>query len=1517
MNISRQLNIKTIMLSAVLIATMFSPAPARDTDIYSLKVEPNCYILMDNSGSMDFGVYEHTIDYGEMFDYLFTLNESGTPYNTYIYDTVNNSDLFYQNHRERHKIFLWKGNIGVTIATVDGQQVAFTGDAADPSYQWSPDDLVDTHTLLNKNGDITDENGTVIDSNYICSVSNCPRITVDSGGYILLDGQQLPLGLNIKFHDFASLYDGTCVDNGFGGLLNAPGYYFSGYEGVSSGNLDIAEDGDNNIYFFLTGNWANMQAAYNLYYTTANPGPQGASSGDPAWKFELFPLSSSEWSLLPYSLKYPDPDAGDDYYNNNGVIEYENNIQETDSRKTIVHPGTTQIQVHFSSFDVNPQRNEVCTNYKHNRGCRTWGTDTQDFLHLYDANGNEIASYNNDNFPSDGWSPVITGDTVDLRLSSGAEEQGQGYEIDKIRVTYHTDSYLMQTRLDIARDAISYVVDEFRGKVNWGFASFKYNGTDANGANIRVPLNPSDNDDANKAAIQQQIANVDPMYGTPLGEALQDIFEVGYYGHRNILDNLLCRKNYTIVMTDGFPSGDDDWSRISGAGTFFDADGDGWTQDPYQYSSPPGDYYDDVAHWMYTHSWIDKSVVLDPESSYVNVITHHIAFGAKHPLLQDAAGESGGEYITAYNKGQLVAAFYSFVLSMSEAVSFIAPVVSVDAANKIQSGDDLYTGLFFPKNSRYWIGNLKKFRFGDGSSARPDMWMIYDGADKPAIDSSGAFLDNTAAIWADDNDVNDSDSYGAADVQEDGAGEVLTERVAADFLGANYYERSIYTCKSGNLTNFTRNNITPSDLGINSGDTTADNTTRDKIVNFIYGYTYDADATTGDPVGAREWALGSIIHSRPVVIDYYDPNDLTTLQKRYIAVGANDGMLHIFDDADGQEAFAFVPEDLLGKLQDIPANDFFDSVDGHITLYRRNEQPKYLIFGERRGGLKYWCLDISDNNPANWTVAWDYSNPEIRQSWSEAKVAKIQIGAKNFKDVLIFTGGYHEEEDNYPEPFDDEDNSGSPFSSSGSIDPKEWKSSNSDQDVNGNGQYDKYNPDQNEYGRGVFVVDIDNPFAGLQDILPFSVTYGATNVTAGLVQTLADMKYCFPASPSIVTSTLRYTDANGHLQPATNILQAIYAIDIYGNIYKITYDYCSGSPAWTARKIFSANPGSSSSSGTMGGGDDTGDQGRKSFYSPAISWGGAGLFFDAGNYRFRNTRFEGTDKIASLFVGTGDGEHPQYSIIRNCFYAIYDDSSLTAETARLDSNGDPVTDTNGGYVYDPVDVSSYPYTEDDLLNLTCDELGADTTIDANAGFTKDDLLALLRDDPIYDADTTGNNPDWRLEAGSAHEGDAKGWYIILEDQGDVSACSHCTYDATIDASDESAVDNHSGEKVLSQPSLYYRTIYFTTYQPAFDDPCKSQGNGFNYALNYEMGSASLNLNGGNSSSQDITDRYRKHTNIYGIPSGFEIVTRNGHAAALASMGGAIIGGGEGGGFEIPSPGLGLELFYWLEGNSEK
>jgi len=294
--------------------------------------------------------------------------------------------------------------------------------------------------------------------------------------------------------------------------------------------------------------------------------------------------------------------------------------------------------------------------------------------------------------------------------------------------------------------------------------------------------------------------------------------------------------------------------------------------------------------------------------------------------------------------------------------------------------------------------------------------------------------------------------------------------------------------------------------------------------------------------------------------------------------------------------------------------------------------------------------------------------------------------------------------------------------------------------------------------------------------------------------------------------------------------------------------------------------------------------------------------------------------LATLFIGTGDREHPTYTMIRNRIYAIYDDSEVTV-------------DYNNGYVTNTYNVSSAPYTEDDLLNLTCDELDIDTTIDSLPGQTalnsisdpsvrdtalKDFLRDTLLDDAVY-PDAVDSTDHLEAAEVPVHEDDAKGWYIILDEQGDATACSHCTYSGGYN------VDSHLGEKILSKPSLYYNTVYFTSYQPSSNDPCNPNGNGYVYALDYLDGTSALNLNTGNDTAdpvRDVTDRYRKYTGIQGIPSGFNIVTRNGHAEAMASMGGKIVGPGENtpGGvppYEIPSPGFGLELYYWFEGNTNK
>lgn len=1487
---------------------------AKDTDIYQVNAKQNCYILLDNSSSMDFGVYEQSIDYKNMFNYLFTLNDDSaavSDHPDYIYDTIMSAyggdwgEYFYDDaHKyDRRQIYLLKGNIGLTVTTVDGQTVAFTGDAADPNYIWYTNDIRDTHTVIDSDGNLTHDES-----------ENAQRLTTDANGDILLDGVVLPLNQDIKLRQMQTLYDGSQVDIGLGGLLNAPGYYFSGYKDATLGSLDVAEDGDTDVFFFVTGNWINMQMMYNLHYTE-NPG-SFAASGDPAWKYEYFSEGASAWPELAYSLQYP------------ATGQYTKRLSASDTLQTIAHPGAAYIQVHFSAFDVEGDGNDNNFN--------------DDYVLINDGSGTEVVKYDEDNDPTDGdgWSETIDGDTVQVALvSDNNNDLGTGYTIDKIRVTYSASGYLMQNRLDVAKDSILYVLDAFHGKMNWGYASYQYTGGGSgDGATINSALNPNLTDDANRAAITNHVQNESIQHGgTPLGEALQDVFEKGYWTKRNALNNLLCRKNYVISVTDGFPSEDDEWDRISNPNgdtelPFSDWDGDGWTSDPYQPPTSPN-YYDDVGHWMYTHSWNDKTVVADPANSYVNVMTHHISFGSNHPLLLDAAGESGGEYVVAYNKEQLVAAFYALALQMTEAVSFTSPVVSIDAANKIQNGDDIYLGLFLPQDNQSWMGNIKKFKFGDGSAARPNAWMLYDGADNDAIDSLGKFLDNTAAFWADDNDSNDSDTYGSADVREDGVGEILKEDVDTHFSNGTYWQRPIYTYDTtlGSMIKVEW------DAAVTGTMTTAlavpDDLTRDKVINYLYGYTYDADAVTHAPSGVRDWVLGGIVHSKPVVIDYYDSSNPATLEKRYIVVGANDGMLHVFDDTDptdpttyGKEVFAFVPEDILPNLQYVAQNPFYDTVDGSVTLYRSNTAPKYLIFGERRGGEKYWCLDISDNNPLNWTHKWNYTNSEITQTWSAPAVARIPVsvdastGERAFKDVLVFTGGYDPEEDNFPEPFNDVDNNGTPYAANGNIDNNEWKQSVATQDIYNNNSYDKYNPDKNEYGRGIFVVDIDDPTAVTNingnQILPFSVTYGASNTidtVNGAVQTLTSMKYCFPASPAVVTGSFPYLYKDSGVITEgrkSNVIIAIYATDIYSNVYRVSYtfvvdpDDLSGdshavhTSKWTVSQVFSGNPGSLSGSGEFDQGDDTDDQGRKTFYPPAISWGGSCDYFYDGNYRFSNTDFSGQDMIASLFFGTGDREHPKYTMIRNRFYAIYDDSTVTA---NLDPTG----------VNTSITVTTTPYKEDNLLNLTCDELDTGTLL---SGMLKGDLQTYLTDNPYYDNYT-------QLEDGAANEDDAKGWYIILEDQGDTSECTHCTYSGSVSDATTTSADNHDGEKILSKVNLFAGNLYFTSYQPNISDPCTPQGNGFAYSLNYCDGSAAYNLNTLNDSvddqQYDVTDRYHKKVSIFGIPSDFAIVTRVGGAGALSMMGGDVVGPKGGSDFTIDSPEFGLNLYYWRQGNSDK
>ena len=1546
---------RALLATVIIIFISTNNLWAVDTDIYQSNVKQNCYILLDTSGSMGFGVYESNIDYAAMYDSFLKLNEATDPsgnytsatYNTYIYDSVMKqvyedyanensywlppaSYIYYMNyyanmlhsHHDKNRIYLVPGEIGITSRSVDGTLYVYSGDAADPEYLWHSDSMIDTYTNI-------DENGNLVPSNPNAEAGDVdyPRLTVDDDGYVLFDGERLPNNTDVQYRHQQLLYGGGVINDGFGDLVNAPGYYFSGFSGatytdVGPSNGDFSrsysdgayhyyrvDPGDGNYtcslieatgdgsettaYFFISGNWMNMQQVHNLTYITSNPDPTGAHTGDSAWEFETYDyISEGEgWPTIDYALQYPTE-----------TTYYEPGIEAEES---IVHPGAEKIKVHFDidNFDINSDGNP---------------SSKKDWVIIQTAEGSEVARYNNDDLADwDGWTPEIEGSTARIILDSynDSSSLGTGYVVDQY--AYYDGEYQMKNRLNIATSSILNTIEHFRGQINWGTFTFPV-ASGADGATSQQVINPNVTDDENRENIASDFKNVSPEGGTPIGEALQEVFEVGYYQHRNAIDNLVCRRNYAIVLSDGFPSLDDNWELISDINSdphlpFEDWDGDGYTADPYQYTNPPENYYDDVAHWMYTHSWLDKTVVSDPANSYVNVSSHQISFGFQNPLMEDAADEGGGLYITAYNEGQLNAAFYAIGLYIADAVSFTAPVVSVDAANKIQNGDDLYMGQFLPMDAGYWPGNLKKYKLGDGSELRPDVWKIYDAGttagENLATDNAVNFLDpdQLTGFWR----AIDPDYVGLA-IHHDGVGEVLTKKVNDAFNTSNFYsQRNIVFNNGTGLVDF-KDNITNSDLGV------TDTVLAQKITNWVYGYSFDANAD-GTPVGVRDWALGAIVHSRPTVIDYYDTDPdtgaiLATVSKRLIAVGADDGMLHVFYDSlesnsnpaaddDGSEVIAILPTAILSKLQLMESENHLPLVDGSVKLFRSDGQPKYLFFGLRRGVRSYIRIDVSDPNPSNWDIAEISSTdiPELGQSWSDIEFSKIRTGNNTFQDVVIFSGGYDVLEDNFPEPFNDLDNNGTPYADNGSIDNSEWDKNDADQDIYAaDNNYTISNPEMDTHGRGIFVLNIDT----LNEV--FSVTYDAADLpvttntfSTETSQTRQDMKYCFPATPSVVSLSeiYYYTDGASTISAREDgVLKTIYAPDIYGNLFRVTYDYNNGTPQWQVAKLFQANTASTRTSGSITpGSDDTSDSGRKVFYGPAVSWNGSGRYFDPSNYSYTSTSFDGEEYIASVFFGTGDREHPTYRMVRNRAYAIYDDIPVTASTG--------------------IAINSAPYTEDDLLNITCDELGLNTTQTAgNTATLKSSLQNYLIDDVL---NTLYTDP-MELDDSGAGENDAKGWYIILDEQGDSTYCSHCEYEAVIDDS-EGGRDYHIGEKILSKFTLFSGNLYFTSYQPAYDDPCVPEGNAFTYALNYLNGAAALNLNSANDDgttaddiNKDVSDRYGKYSGVKGIPSSFEVVIRNGEAGAMSSIGGGVVGGGKDGEFQIPYENSGIDIYYWIE-----
>jgi len=297
------------------------------------------------------------------------------------------------------------------------------------------------------------------------------------------------------------------------------------------------------------------------------------------------------------------------------------------------------------------------------------------------------------------------------------------------------------------------------------------------------------------------------------------------------------------------------------------------------------------------------------------------------------------------------------------------------------------------------IGNIKKYEISTAvdpndstntsnpiNSSNSINPVVLDSTNTPALDSNNVIKDESKSSWSSEAD--------GREIDKGGLGEVLLKRNAP---------RNIFTFLGDtNLTadpnafDTSNKKLTANLLGVGPSE-------RDKLIQYIQGYDSYAKRKEKDPLKKRRWLLGGIADSRPLVVPYENSQSV-------IFVGANDGMLHAFDDATGEELWGFIPYELLGRLKDLPkANRPQYYVDGSPKAYL-TESQKIIVFGLGKGGSYYYGLDVTDPDHPKflWEIGPETTGySEMGQAWSTPQIGKVKN--ENKEEIVCFIGGGYDE----------------------------------------------------------------------------------------------------------------------------------------------------------------------------------------------------------------------------------------------------------------------------------------------------------------------------------------------------------------------------------------------------------------------------------------------------------------------------------------------------------------------------
>jgi type IV pilus assembly protein PilY1 len=456
------------------------------------------------------------------------------------------------------------------------------------------------------------------------------------------------------------------------------------------------------------------------------------------------------------------------------------------------------------------------------------------------------------------------------------------------------------------------------------------------------------------------------------GEYYSDPDATGPYGPGTGADQLACRKNFTILTTDGYWNPNDD---IAG---YAQADGDDAAGSTI--TGPPSASYTYAVGRPY-NSVIQNDTLADEAMKWwktdlrtETTMPNIVPVSTNNPAFWQHMVTFG---ISIGLKGTLDPTPATLASITSGATNWTDPINN-DGAERI---DDLWHATV---NSRgTFVAATKPDEFQSGLSAALNDISAREASNSNASANSTSLSDGallfqakyTSATW--DGDL---DAYTIT-------GGALSATPTWSAAGL------IPTYASGLRKIFTWNGT----AGANFPTTAQETALTTPIANYIRG---DRSNETSTGYRSRPSLLGDIVNSSPTYVKQTDT----------IYVGANDGMLHAFSSVTGVELFSYVPSSInFANLKTLSDKNYSHKyfVDGNIVVSSRaqttgvtnfvspNNNKNILVGALGRGGKGVFALDVTNPSAmASTNVKWESAaDSGMGNVLGRSFIAKLNTGA--------------------------------------------------------------------------------------------------------------------------------------------------------------------------------------------------------------------------------------------------------------------------------------------------------------------------------------------------------------------------------------------------------------------------------------------------------------------------------------------------------------------------------------------